>query len=160
MGTSLPGASRAWPLPSLRQSFLNGSLTRLIDPDTVLKGRIPGFVGRGDFGLASGRKPDGTFGRVWYKEQISSDEVSFDENVFLVKKDKALACQITPLTSSRQVPTWSMPKNEPSSGTKLPHQQEPDKVPEPSQIPEESDGFRCNWQGKSQRKPMKVPSRQ
>ncbi|MBF0565109.1 MAG: hypothetical protein HQK89_07695 [Nitrospirae bacterium] len=105
----------------------------------MLKGRIPGFVGRDDFGLASGRKPDGTFGRVWYKEQISSDEVSFDENVFLVKKDKALACQITPLTSSRQVPTWSMPKNEPSSGTKLPHQQEPDKVPEPSQIPEESE---------------------
>ena len=30
--------SGAWPLSSLRQSFLNGSLTRLLDPDAVLKG--------------------------------------------------------------------------------------------------------------------------
>ena len=30
--------SGAWPFPVLRQSFLNGSLTRLLDPDAVLKG--------------------------------------------------------------------------------------------------------------------------
>ena len=29
--------SGAWPLASLRQSFLNGSLTRLVDPDAILK---------------------------------------------------------------------------------------------------------------------------
>ncbi len=33
-------ASGAWPLASLRQSFLNGSLTRLVDPDAVLPGRL------------------------------------------------------------------------------------------------------------------------
>jgi hypothetical protein len=27
--------SGAWPLQSLRQSFLNGSLTRLVDPDSA-----------------------------------------------------------------------------------------------------------------------------
>ena len=31
--------SGAWPLASLRQSFLNGSLTRLLDPDTILKAK-------------------------------------------------------------------------------------------------------------------------
>ena len=30
----------AWPLTSLRQSFLDGSLTRLIDPDTILRQQI------------------------------------------------------------------------------------------------------------------------
>ena len=30
-------ASGAWPLASLRQSFLNGSLTRLLDPDATLR---------------------------------------------------------------------------------------------------------------------------
>ena len=45
----------AWPLTSLRQSFLNGALTRLIDPDAVLRRQIVAFVSSGDFGLASSR---------------------------------------------------------------------------------------------------------
>ena len=44
----------AWPLSSLRQSFLNGSLTRLLDPDKVLRQKILEFVEKGEFGLASG----------------------------------------------------------------------------------------------------------
>ena len=83
--------SGAWPLMSLRQSFLNGSLTRLLDPDSILRFKIVEFVGRGDFGLASGQKPDGTYERVWYKELISPDEVSFESGVFLLSKDKAAA---------------------------------------------------------------------
>ena len=58
----------AWPLNSLRLSFLNGVLTRLIDPDTVLRRRILDFVGSGDFGLASGDGGDAQYQRVWYKE--------------------------------------------------------------------------------------------
>ena len=58
--------SGAWPLTSLRQSFLNGSLTRLSDPDAVLRRQIIQFVWSGDFGLASGPKPQGGFGRVWH----------------------------------------------------------------------------------------------
>jgi len=56
--------SCAWPLASLRQSFLNGSLTRLLDPDTILRNKITEFVSKGDFGLSSGQKPDGTYDRV------------------------------------------------------------------------------------------------
>jgi hypothetical protein len=78
--------SGAWPLASLRQSFLNGSLTRLVDPDSVLRGKISEFVGRGDFGLASGQRADGSFERVWFDELLPLDEVAFDAGVFLVRK--------------------------------------------------------------------------
>jgi hypothetical protein len=79
----------AWPLASLRQSFLNGSLTRLLDPDSILRNKIVEFVDKGDLGLASGQKPDGTYDRVWFEEQISSDEVTFESGVFLLTKVKA-----------------------------------------------------------------------
>jgi len=83
--------SGAWPLASLRQSFLNGALTRLLDPDKVLREKIVGFVSKGDFGLASGQKAGGAYERVWFEEQISSDEVSFDAGVFLLTKAIAKA---------------------------------------------------------------------
>jgi hypothetical protein len=83
--------SAAWPLASLRQSFLNGSLTRLVDPDGILKSKIVEFVSRGDFGLASGRKPDGSYERVWFEELVAPDEVAFDAGVFLLRKDSAKA---------------------------------------------------------------------
>jgi Protein of unknown function (DUF499) len=79
----------AWPLSSLRQSFLNGSLTRLVDPDTTLKFKIVEFVTRGDFGLASGKKADGTYERMWFQEMVSPDEVAFDAGVFLLRKGTA-----------------------------------------------------------------------
>ena len=81
--------SGAWPLTSLRQSFLNGVLTRLLDPDTVLRRQLAGFVASGEFGLASGEKGDGRYERVWYKEPVSPDEVAFESGVFLLTKAKA-----------------------------------------------------------------------
>lgn len=81
--------SAAWPLASLRQSFLNGSLTRLVDPDAILRAKIVEFVGRGEFGLASGRKPDGSYERIWFEEFVAPDEVAFDAGVFLLRKDSA-----------------------------------------------------------------------
>lgn len=86
----------AWPLASLRQSFLNGSLTRLLDPDSVLRGKIVEFVGRGDFGLASGPSPDGTYERVWFQELLPPDEVAFEPGVLLVKKAQAQALKKKP----------------------------------------------------------------
>jgi hypothetical protein len=83
--------SAAWPLASLRQSFLNGSLTRLMDPDGFLKGKVVEFVTKGEFGLASGRKPDGSYERVWFVEWLAPDEVAFDAGVFLLRKDLAKA---------------------------------------------------------------------
>ena len=83
--------SGAWPLASLRQSFLNGSLTRLVDPDAILKAKIVEFVSSGDLGLASGRKPDGGYERVWFEELVAPDEIAFDAGVFLLRKDSAKA---------------------------------------------------------------------
>ena len=81
--------SGAWPLASLRQSFLNGALTRLPDPDAVLRTKIPDFVLNGDFGLASGPRPNGSYDHVWFEEMVTPDEVAFDAGVFLLTKEKA-----------------------------------------------------------------------
>jgi len=81
--------SGAWPLASLRQSFLNGALTRLIDPDAVLRKKIVEFVEHGSFGLASGARSDGTYDRLWFEERIMPDEVTFESDVFLLTKAKA-----------------------------------------------------------------------
>jgi hypothetical protein len=99
--------SGAWPLSSLRQSFLNGSLTRLIDPDTALRSRITEFIQRGDFGLASGRNPDGTYGHIWFEDQLDSPEVSFEPEVFLLLKAKA-----QDLKKTEQQPATTVPPGE------------------------------------------------
>ena len=89
-------ASGAWPLASLRQSFLNGSLTRLLDPDATLRAKIAELVGRGDFGLASGPQPDGGYGRTWFGEPVPAEEIAFDSGVFLLRKDRAAALRMQP----------------------------------------------------------------
>lgn len=96
----------AWPLKSLRQSFLNGSLTRLVDPDTTLKSKIVEFVSRGDFGLASGKKADGTYERLWFQEMVALDEVAFDDDVFLLKKrtTEALRAGKPPISAPSPAP--------------------------------------------------------
>jgi len=99
--------SGAWPLTSLRQSFLNGSLTRLLD----------------DFGLASGQKPDGTYERVWYDEMIGADEVTFESDVFLLLKTKAKALKAV-----------AEPRPEPEPESKPGPQPEPE--PSPTSEPE------------------------
>lgn len=79
----------AWPLASLRQSFLNGALTRLVDPDSTLKAKIIEFVGNADFGLAWGKEAGGSYDRLYFNEMISPDEVAFESGVFLLKKTVA-----------------------------------------------------------------------
>jgi hypothetical protein len=83
--------SGAWPLKSLRQSFLNGVLTRIPDVDAVLGPKIVEYVERGDFGLASGRRPDGSYDRLWFAEPVNPEEVAFEEDVFLLTKARATA---------------------------------------------------------------------
>ena len=81
--------SGAWPLPSLRQSFLNGVLTRLLNPDDVLRRKVVEFVESGEFGLASGPNENGQYSRLWYKETVHPDEVAFDHGVYLLTKAKS-----------------------------------------------------------------------
>ena len=72
-------ASGEWPLASLRHSFLNGGLTRLVDPDTILKSKIVEFVDKGELGLASGKKATGGFERQALQEPGVADTVLVDE---------------------------------------------------------------------------------
>ena len=90
-----------WPLTSLRQSFLNGALTRLIEPDAVLRRQIVSFVSNGDFGFASGRREDGSFDRLWYAEPLRPEEVAFEANVFLLTKARAEELQASPAKPGR-----------------------------------------------------------
>ncbi len=121
--------SGAWPLSGLRQSFLNGSLTRLLDPDSTLRGKITEFVSKGEFGLASGPKPDGTYDRLWFDEMLSPDEVMFDGNVFLITKARAKALKAgTPPIIDVQPPP-EKPKE--------PQPEPPDKEPGPQPKPEQ-----------------------
>ena len=106
--------SGAWPLSSLRQSFLNGSLTRLLDPDRVLRQKILEFVEKGDFGLASGEAGQGNFSRVWYRQTISSDEVTFGSDTFLITKAKAEQLLAPPESEPEPEPRIGPPSPEPA----------------------------------------------
>ena len=79
----------AWPLTGLRQSFLSGALTRLVDPDATLRSRLAEFVANGEFGLASGERQDGGYERVWFGEPVGLEDVAFEADVFLISKAKA-----------------------------------------------------------------------
>lgn len=120
--------SGAWPLASLRQSFLNGSLTRLIDPDATLRGKIIEFVSRGEFGLASGQGAGGTYERVWFQELVSPDEVAFEPGLFLLRKVAAEA-----LKSGAAPKSTAEPKPQPSPADivspELPDSPRPEPVP-------------------------------
>jgi hypothetical protein len=114
----------AWPLASLRQSFLNGSLTRLVDPDATLKSKIVEFVTQGDFGLASGKKADGTYERTWFKEMLAPDEVTFEAGVFLLRKATAESLRAGQ-------PATPAPTPQPEPGPTLAPTPEPGPTPSP-----------------------------
>ncbi len=117
----------AWPLASLRQSFLNGALTRLVDPDAVLKSRIVAFVRNGDFGLASGKRADGSFERLWFEEAVGPEEVAFESGVFLLRKATTEALRSGP---PAEPGSKSDPAITPTPGTVV--QPEPSPAPEPT----------------------------
>ena len=122
--------SGAWPLASLRQSFLNGALTRLLDPDATLRSRVVEFVNRGDFGLASGAKPDGDYERILFEDLIDPADVTFEAGVFLLLKNKAKTVKAPPeLVSGAGPEPGPTPEPEPVPG------REPEPKPEQEPVP-------------------------
>ncbi len=81
--------SGAWPLQGLRQAFVNGVLTRLRDPEQILRSQIAKSVENGELGLASVEKPDGSYERVWFNEPVGVEEVVFEPQVFLLRRERA-----------------------------------------------------------------------
>jgi hypothetical protein len=115
--------SGAWPLASLRQSFLNGTSTRLIDPDPVLRTRIAGFVSAGEFGLASGVESSWKYRRVWFHEDVGPAEIAFEADVYLLSK--ALAEKLkSPSAAPLPTPEPAQPASPmPAPGPALPSPQ-------------------------------------
>lgn len=89
--------SGAWPLQGLRKGFLDGSLTRLLDPDKVLRAKVAEFVQKGDMGLASGPQPGGGYQQVWFGETVPPEEIAFEPGVFLLTKAKAQQLKAKPV---------------------------------------------------------------
>ena len=116
----------AWPLTSLRQSFLNGALTRLIDPDVVLRQKIVEFVASGAFGLASGIRDDGGYERLWFAEPVGPEEVAFEASVFLLTKEKAEKLREAPREGGDQPKPDPTPLPGPAPTSK------PDTDPDPA----------------------------
>jgi hypothetical protein len=76
--------SGAWPISAFRQAFLNGTMERLLEPDTYITNKLPEFVKNGDFGYASGAQGNG-YSRVWFKpDELPLTEISFDSDVYLL----------------------------------------------------------------------------
>ncbi len=95
-------ASGAWPLSGLRQSFIDGSLTRLLDLDRVLRARIAEWVERGEFGLASGAGTNGHYARVWCNELLPPEAIRFESDTCLLKRETAGA--LRPAATDRSAP--------------------------------------------------------
>ena len=105
----------AWPLTGLRQSFLDGSLTRLADPDTALRRKIVEFVRTGAFGLASGAGKGGGYERLWFAEPVEPEEAAFEASVFLLTRARAAALRAppTPPAPDPERPPRPLPDTEP-----------------------------------------------
>jgi len=135
--------SGAWPMSSLRQSFLNGSLTRLIDPDRILKTKIVDFVQRGEFGFASGQEKDGTYMRVKYSEPIEPEDITFESDVFLLLKETAQnlkSGEVTDIPETPEFPTEPElpPSPEPTEGDQPPAETRTRKIRVTGDIPSET----------------------
>ena len=123
--------SGAWPVSALRQAFLNGTLERLLDPDSYIRNRLPEFILRGDFGFASGLKPEGGYSRVWFSELLPAEEISFDSDVYLLlgktaeelKKSNGRLIVVEPSTAGQ--PTESRSGNETPAGPLFGRHDEP-----------------------------------
>ena len=101
--------SGAWPLTGLRQSFLDGSLTRLVDPDAVLRRKIVEFVASGAFGLASGTMADGGYERIWHAEPVGAEEVAFEPNVFLLTRVRSEEIRAAEAPGRQRAPAADTP---------------------------------------------------
>ena len=140
--------SGAWPLASLRQSFLNGSLTRLLEPDKVLRHKIVDFVAKGDFGLGSGQGPDGQFDRVWFKDTLEPDDVAFESDVHLLNRPTAerLKAPPPPVPTPAPATTPDATSADSSSQDRTPQHADATAEPQPGIDPTQRKSVRIHGQ--------------
>jgi hypothetical protein len=122
----------AWALSGLRKSFLDGSLTRLVDPDKTWQGNICEFVEKDEFALGSERQADGSYQRLWFQEPVDPADVIFDQDVFLLTKQQGEAL--------RQADQQPPPENGENADDDTPPKPDPQPEPEPSPDPTTGSG--------------------
>ena len=141
--------SGTWPLASLRQSFLNGSLTRLLEPDKVLRHKIVEFVAKGEFGLGSGRRQDDGLNRVWFKETVEPDDVVFESDVHLLSRSAAQRLKAPPAPVPPTTPTPEPGATGADNASRDPKAGQEDRTkpePEPGPAPTERKSVRIQGQ--------------
>ena len=124
-------AAGAWPLGSLRQSFLDGSLTRLADPDAVLRRKVVEWVAGGEFGLGSGRGADGRFEHVSFREPVAAEDVLFESDVHLLTRTAAESAKAPSEPDSSGMPASPSDAAPASGGVSVPAAGQDAPVPPP-----------------------------
>jgi len=122
-----------WPLAGLKAAFFQGHFTRLEKADDALRQTICRAVDQGVLGLASG-KDTAAFDRVWFKEPVESVEVTFDNDTYLLRVDRAKELKET---GGKPVPPTPPPggeKPKPPEPPEPPEQPEPPKPPKPTEL--------------------------
>ena len=76
--------SGIWPLASLRQSFFDGTLIRLLDCETALRKAIWSGVAKGSLVLGSGLRADGSFEQLWCGDSCPESAIQFDTQHALI----------------------------------------------------------------------------
>jgi hypothetical protein len=102
-----------------------------------LRRKIVEFVARGEFGLASGKKLEGGYQKLWFKENVSPDEIEFDANVFLLTKQQAESLRTPPKPEPIIRPSGGEePITYPPTDTPEPYPVDQPGAPEPIHEPE------------------------
>jgi hypothetical protein len=84
----------------------------------VLRTKIVEFVEAGEFGMASGSLPNGQYQRFWFKETVQPEEVTFEPNLFLLRKEIAASLKApVPTPAESPVPTEPTPVSNPLGST-------------------------------------------
>ena len=117
--------SGAWPLASLRQSFLNGSLTRLVDPDATLKSQDRRVRARGISVSLRERRPKEPTSECGSRRCLPRTRWPSMPAVFLLRKATAESLKTGTPASPTQT---SKPEPGPSATERKP---EPGPTPSP-----------------------------
>jgi hypothetical protein len=94
-------------------------LTRLLDPDRVLRTPIAEFVAAREFGLGSGSDPAEGYRRVWFGEDIDPVEIGFEADVYFLTKTAAARLkspEVTPIPVREPTPPQGPVLQEEPSG--------------------------------------------
>jgi hypothetical protein len=94
-----PPAMTRWNTKSVRDAFFSSPLFPRVMNDTIIKETIARGVSEGLFGYASEQIP-GKFDPFFFNESISSTDIEFSDDVFIVTSEEAKRMQVPSVLTS------------------------------------------------------------